>query len=246
MTIHPTALSLRSSEPFEIRVLSRGRHPHPHKGACLMELVGAIPGGPWTDHPACTPPVLAHLARTVNDHTTPHGRTRLARLIPYLITDPDPALQHRVDLEVTRTLLAAAEATLHPELVTTWADRLQHLAVTRDHPTRRSRRQLVAIITNTLRAVHDATAHAGRDTILRTLLSAAINAQRAVENHPPLTDDRSAEHGPETAIVILARLTKPNGADFYEVEAHVDLAGSPAWLRESWHRRTNELHRQGS
>lgn len=66
-------------------ILSRGRHRNPRKGACFMELASYLAGERWSDHPACTHPLLAGLARLVNDHTTDEGRSRLVPLVPSII-----------------------------------------------------------------------------------------------------------------------------------------------------------------
>lgn len=42
-----------------------------------MEFASYLAGERWSDHPACTHPVLAALARDVNDLATPDTRTRL-------------------------------------------------------------------------------------------------------------------------------------------------------------------------
>ncbi len=78
--------------PDLMPVLSRGKHRNPRKGACFMELAGFLAGEPWSDHPACTHPLLASLARDVNDHVGDHARTRLAPHIPEVIglTTDDP------------------------------------------------------------------------------------------------------------------------------------------------------------
>ncbi|NEA32794.1 hypothetical protein [Streptomyces sp. SID13031] len=75
-----------------VPVLSRGKHRNPRKGACFMEFASYLAGEPWSDHPACTDPLLAGVARDVNDCTTDAGRTRLAPLIPSVIglTPEDP------------------------------------------------------------------------------------------------------------------------------------------------------------
>jgi hypothetical protein len=50
-----------------------------------MELASLLAGERWSDHPACTHPLLAAVARHVNDHTSDAGRQRLAELIPSVI-----------------------------------------------------------------------------------------------------------------------------------------------------------------
>lgn len=71
--------------PDMLPVLSRGKHRNPRKGACFMELASFLAGERWSDHPACTHPLLAGLARHVNDLTSDAGRPRLAPLIPSII-----------------------------------------------------------------------------------------------------------------------------------------------------------------
>lgn len=71
--------------PDGMPVLSRGKHRSPRRGACFMELASVLAGEPWSDHPACTHPLLGQLARHVNDHTSDAGRQRLAPLIPSVV-----------------------------------------------------------------------------------------------------------------------------------------------------------------
>lgn len=87
-------------------MLGRGRHWSPRKGACFMELASYLAGERWSDAPACTHPLLAHLARRVNDEISDAARPSLALLVPSVIglTSDDP----HWDLEVT--LLAASHA----------------------------------------------------------------------------------------------------------------------------------------
>jgi hypothetical protein len=71
--------------PELLPVLSRGKHRNPRKGACFMEMASYLAGERWSDHPDCTHPLLAAVARLVNDHTTDAGRSRLGELIPSVI-----------------------------------------------------------------------------------------------------------------------------------------------------------------
>src|SRR5215217_1103385 len=71
--------------PDGIPVLSRGRHRTPRRGACFMELASLLAGERWSDHPSCTHPLLAHLAREVNDRTSDESRNALACLVPGLV-----------------------------------------------------------------------------------------------------------------------------------------------------------------
>jgi hypothetical protein len=81
-----------------VPVLSRGKHRSPRKGACFMEFASYLAGEPWSDHPACTHPLLAGVARDVNDCTSDSGRSRLAPEIPSVIglTPDDPHVVPRV------------------------------------------------------------------------------------------------------------------------------------------------------
>jgi hypothetical protein len=93
--------------PEQLPILSRGKHRNPRKGACFMELASYLAGERWSDHPACTHPLLAALARSVNDYTSDAGRPRLAVLIPSVIglTGDDPHVYVRIALCCARAAL---------------------------------------------------------------------------------------------------------------------------------------------
>jgi hypothetical protein len=86
--------------PPLLPMLSRGKHRNPRKGACFMEFASLLAGERFSDHPACTHPLLAAVARHVNDHTSDAGRPRLADLIPSVIglTGEDPHIDARIAL----------------------------------------------------------------------------------------------------------------------------------------------------
>jgi len=69
-----------------------------------------VAGERWSDHPACTHPLLASLARLVNDTTSDAGRARLAPLVPDVIglTSDDPRLDARIALRSAVTALPVA------------------------------------------------------------------------------------------------------------------------------------------
>jgi hypothetical protein len=71
--------------PDLLPVLSRGKHRTPRRGACFMEYASYLAGETWSDHPSCTDPALASLARMVNDCTSDAARGRLVTLIPSVI-----------------------------------------------------------------------------------------------------------------------------------------------------------------
>jgi hypothetical protein len=57
-----------------------------------MEFASYLAGEHWSDHPKCTHPLLAAVARLVNDNTSDDARQRLTGLIPSVIglTSDDP------------------------------------------------------------------------------------------------------------------------------------------------------------
>jgi hypothetical protein len=86
--------------PDLLPILSPGKHRNPRTGACFMELASLLAGERWSDHPACTHPLLAAVARQVNDHTSDAGRQRLVDLIPSVIglTGQDLQIDARIAL----------------------------------------------------------------------------------------------------------------------------------------------------
>lgn len=86
------SIMVRQTTPELIPLLSRGKHRSPRKGGCFMEYASLLAGERWSDHPRCTHPLLATVARAVNDFTSDSGRSRLVGLIPSVIglqgTDP--------------------------------------------------------------------------------------------------------------------------------------------------------------
>ena len=93
-------------------LLSRGKHRNPRRGACFMELASFLAGEPWSDKPSCTHPLLAHLARLVNDLTPNAHRPRLAILVPAVIglTSTDEHWNDELTLlAATRALPVVAE-----------------------------------------------------------------------------------------------------------------------------------------
>jgi len=106
-------MSQFSRVPESVPVLSRGRHRTPRSGACFMEFASYLAGERWSDHPACTHPALASLARAVNDVTSDAQRSRLATLIPSVVglNGHDPRVALVVcTLAATAALPVAAES----------------------------------------------------------------------------------------------------------------------------------------
>ena len=71
--------------PDGVPVLSRGKHRSPRRGACFMEFASFLAGERWSDHPCCTHPLLAQLARQVNDLIDDEDRQQLVPLIPLVV-----------------------------------------------------------------------------------------------------------------------------------------------------------------
>lgn len=104
--------SIDTPVPAHLPVLSRGKHRSPRKGACFMELASYLAGERWSDHPACTHPLLAALARNVNDYTSDAARPRLAELVPAVIglAGDDPHVDPRIALLCATTALPVVTA----------------------------------------------------------------------------------------------------------------------------------------
>lgn len=66
--------------PDALPLLSPGRHHRRRHGVCLMEFTSIVAGEPFSDHPRCTDPALAAVARTVNDYSSDAARQGLAVL----------------------------------------------------------------------------------------------------------------------------------------------------------------------
>jgi hypothetical protein len=77
-----------------------------------MEMASVLAGERWSDHPKCTHPLLAELARLVNDCTSDANRQRLAVLIPDVIglTSDDLRVDARIALRAALTALPVASA----------------------------------------------------------------------------------------------------------------------------------------
>jgi hypothetical protein len=98
--------------PALLPTLARGKHRSPRRGACFMEFASLLAGEPWSDHPACTHPLLAAVARHVNDSSSDAGRSRLVGLIPSVIglTGQDPHIDAQIALGSARLALPVVAA----------------------------------------------------------------------------------------------------------------------------------------
>jgi hypothetical protein len=75
----------RSRTPDFMPTLSPGRHRNPRKGACFMEMASFLAGERWSDHPSCTHPLVAAMAREINDRLGDRSRQDLVPLIPSVV-----------------------------------------------------------------------------------------------------------------------------------------------------------------
>ena len=75
-----------------------------------MEMASYLAGERWSDHPRCTHPLLASVARLVNDLTSDTNRWRLSALIPSVIglTTQDPRADVRIALHCATSALPIA------------------------------------------------------------------------------------------------------------------------------------------
>ena len=62
--------------------LSKGSHPSPKDGMCIMECVAYIEGEKHTDHPQCACPVVTSFAILMNDQMSESERDSL---IPFVL-----------------------------------------------------------------------------------------------------------------------------------------------------------------
>ncbi|MEU8245529.1 hypothetical protein [Nonomuraea sp. NPDC048916] len=77
-----------------------------------MELASYLAGERWSDHPACTHPLLAALARLVNDNVDDDSRAELVGLVPSIIglASDDLRVDARIALRCATAALPVAAA----------------------------------------------------------------------------------------------------------------------------------------
>jgi hypothetical protein len=122
---------MTTSIPDGMPVLGRGRHD-PGRGACLMEATAMLAGQPHTDHPACVHPLIAAVARIVNDAVSDPARHDLLRLAPSAIntaTDDPRVADDLISLVCGRAL---------PVALPIWAPALRRAVQQARHRRRRS------------------------------------------------------------------------------------------------------------
>lgn len=72
-----------------------------------MEYASFLAGERWSDHPRCTHPLLAQVARGVNDHISDDARNELVELIPSVVglTGDDPRVDAAIAIRCAATAL---------------------------------------------------------------------------------------------------------------------------------------------
>ena len=77
-----------------------------------MEYASYLAGEKWSDHPACTHPLLSELARQINDFVSDGSRQALVELVPDMIgsTGDDLRIDLSISLRAARTALPVAAA----------------------------------------------------------------------------------------------------------------------------------------
>src|SRR3954465_13098302 len=94
-------------------VLGAGRPRSPRHGACLTEYTSVLAGERFSDSPRCTDPVLAAVARAVNDYSGDAARQRIAPYAGDLPTTQGAGdeVQRRIVRRCVLTALRCAEGT---------------------------------------------------------------------------------------------------------------------------------------
>jgi hypothetical protein len=87
-----------TNAPEGLPVLSAGNHRSPRSGGCFMEIASYLAGERWSDHPKCSDPSLAELARCVNDRVSDGPRPQLSIMIPSVIGTGPRRTRDRVAL----------------------------------------------------------------------------------------------------------------------------------------------------
>ncbi len=106
--------------PDHVPRLNRGVHHEDSGGACAMEAAAWLSGEPWSDGPRSVHPVVAQVARTVNDSVSDDERQTLWPLIVASLDTArprHPILSLRLSWCAGKALAAAAA---HGDLPKAW------------------------------------------------------------------------------------------------------------------------------
>jgi hypothetical protein len=125
LTAGGTGVGMPITEDVEVATLraglpplERGAHADPSGGACLMEVTALLAGEPHSDRPCSVHPVLAAMARVVNDAVSDAARPALLPLAPRMIGTAcaGESLSVRLVEHSCRTALAVALPIWSPRL----------------------------------------------------------------------------------------------------------------------------------
>lgn len=102
--------SSRTEQQLVMPILSSGRHRNPRRGACFMEFASYLAGEKWSDHPSCTHPVLAALARDVNDLASDATRATLTQHVHRVVglSSNDPMVMAAIAIHAAARALPIA------------------------------------------------------------------------------------------------------------------------------------------
>jgi hypothetical protein len=224
-----------------VPLLSAGPHYHPRKGGCLLELVSALPGGAWTDHPPGIDPVFGVLARAVNDATTDAQRPALAQLISWLATLP-PVPDEQAAAVVVAACLRAALPRSDPAqtaALTHAADLATDAGDCGDRWWERRARRRAAICAVRLavgtinRPTHPAGAAAAPDQTLAALLTDALSSVRLLHGLPPVPALARPAAACRVSVPVRSTLRAPDGAESLHHHANALVEYWPRWLLDS-------------
>jgi hypothetical protein len=140
-----------------------------------MEYASLLAGTAWSDQPDCTHPLLALVAREVNDETSDAGRAELVPLIPSVIglTPSDPRVFPALVIRCVQLVVPVVSTQFRPTL-TTAAETAKRL-LTQYEPLPPGYEHSAALATaGTIRAITDFRAP-NADTLLRQVLTESIN-----------------------------------------------------------------------
>jgi hypothetical protein len=212
-----------------------------------VEVTAALAGGRWTDRPDAVDPMLAAVARAVNDASSDAGRNALLPIAPWLVIHPRVGAQATVAAVVAlagRTALGAATG-VH-------ADRLaRELAAVLAAPGQGQRSgwwQRHRQHRHAVRVMRRAVTLLGRqddgDGLLRALLFEVVNAVRLLDALPPVP--LSALRPVDVATLpIRVQTHTPDGSESMHYHVAVVLDRWPAPLVQAWTVRTAELRGSG-
>ncbi|GID95746.1 hypothetical protein Adi01nite_51580 [Amorphoplanes digitatis] len=161
-----------AAQTIEVPVVRRGHHSHPRRGACLMELVSTLTGGPWTDRPGRVHPMLATVCRAVNDRLGDAGRAAVLTAVPWLEHTAAPVPRRQADEVLRDGLLELA------------ARHAGDAALAARRPGQRAAAGALR------RAVRRVAARPDRDEAMRRFLFEAIDLVRGHAGLPPVPEGR--------------------------------------------------------